>query len=70
MAAVPTTIALWSSGLASSSVICSGVPKALAFYALDQEVEPGLSFGDVKPEPVRSEEFLAVLAHERAEQRV
>ena len=34
MAAVPSTTALWSSGLAASSLICSGVPMALAFWNL------------------------------------
>ena len=47
-----------------------GRSKGLGFHALEQEVVPGLSFGYIKPKPVRSEEFLAVLAHERAEQCV
>ena len=34
MAVDPTAIALWSSGLASSSLICCGVPIAFAFCAL------------------------------------
>ena len=34
IAADPTTTALWSSGLAASSLICWGEPIALAFCAL------------------------------------
>ena len=67
MAAFPSTIALWSNGLANLLADLLGRSKGLGFLALEHEVVPGLSFGYVKPKPVRSEEFLAVLAHERAE---
>ena len=70
MAAFPTTSALWSSGLASLLADLLRRSQGLGFLELDHEVVPGLSFGYVKPKPVRGEEFLAVLAQERGEQWV
>ena len=68
MAAVPTTIALWSSDFAASSVICGGRADGPGLLGLDQVVEPRLDVGGLEAQAVRGEQRLALLADPGLEQ--